>query len=134
MSNWSEREEKGFCSGEVDLKDVSKVCEHLQIPFTVVSFEKEYWTNVFEPMLEQYNSGIATPNPDISCNREIKFKALLEKALTLGGITTRSQVLRPVDYLATGHYAQLLRENDNIQLVQATDTKKDQTYFLMQVY
>lgn len=85
-------------------------------------------------MLHNYSTGMITPNPDILCNREIKFKVLLEKALTFGGKSCFdfSDGLTCEDYLATGHYAQIKNEDGNVRLMQARDKMKDQTYFLMQ--
>jgi tRNA-specific 2-thiouridylase len=79
MQNWSE-EEEGYCSGRDDLDNVHRVCKHLDIPYTVVSFEREYWNYVFEPALNDFTRGY-TPNPDVICNREIKFNHFLDYAL-----------------------------------------------------
>jgi tRNA-specific 2-thiouridylase len=122
MKNWSEEEEKGICTGDNDAVEVEKVAKYLSIPFVTYNFEKEYWHYVFQPMVNDYSEGI-TPNPDVKCNKEIKFKALLEKALSIGA-----------NYLATGHYARLLKNKDgNNMLCRALDDSKDQTYFLSYV-
>lgn len=112
MKNWEE--EGGACHALEDYEDVVKVCEHLQIPYYSVSFAKEYWESVFSHFLEELKQGF-TPNPDILCNREIKFKHLYEKALALGA-----------DALATGHYCR----TDGARLLKGIDPHKDQSYFL----
>jgi tRNA-uridine 2-sulfurtransferase len=86
-----------------------------------VNFEKQYWDKVFTYFLEEYKSG-RTPNPDVICNKEIKFKAFLEYAMSLGA-----------DYVATGHYARVVRENGKVHLLRGKDENKDQTYFLNQL-
>lgn len=172
MRNWSEADEQ-YCSGIDDLESVDKVAHFLDIPYKVVDFQKEYWNHVFEPVLDAYQAGI-TPNPDVLCNREIKFKALSDFVF--------SRDPKP-DFLATGHYAQIrklplsasqsesqssissntsssetpvvkrrsrssrktsdsqtLESNPiteetsfSVELVEAADHNKDQTYFLLQV-
>lgn len=174
MRNWSEADEQ-FCSGVDDLESVDKVAHFLNIPYRVVDFQKEYWNHVFEPVLDAYQAGI-TPNPDVLCNREIKFKALSDFVF--------SRDPKP-DFLATGHYAQIKRtpksaptpsksstnsdtaksstngtlsttaaetpvkrgrgrprknseapkpdHGYSVELVEAADHNKDQTYFLLQV-
>ena len=114
MKNWEEEEENGVCIAEKDAEDARKVCALLDIPFYLVNFTKEYWDNVFTHFLKELADG-HTPNPDILCNREIKFKALFEKAKALGA-----------DYLATGHYCQ----TEKGELFKGQDPEKDQTYFL----
>ncbi|WP_240376479.1 tRNA 2-thiouridine(34) synthase MnmA [Bacillus piscicola] len=122
MKNWDDTDENGVCTATEDYDDVIKVCNQLDIPYYAVNFEKKYWDHVFTYFLDEYKSG-RTPNPDVMCNKEIKFKAFLEHALSLGA-----------DYLATGHYAQVRRsENGSVSLVRGTDTNKDQTYFLHQL-
>lgn len=116
MKNW---EEEGPCSAAKDFEDVVKVCETLQIPYYNVNFVQEYRDSVFAQFLADYQAGL-TPNPDILCNREIKFKVFLEKALSLGA-----------DYLATGHYCQLDPEG---RLLRGRDPDKDQSYFLHAVH
>ena len=91
MQNWEM--EDPHCSAEQDLIDARAVCDHLNIPFQTVNFAREYWENVFQYCLDEFKTG-RTPNPDIWCNKEIKFKVFLQHALELGA-----------DYLATGHYA-----------------------------
>jgi len=112
MKNWEE--EEGACHALEDYEDVVKVCQHLKIPYYSVSFAKEYWENVFSHFLEELKLGF-TPNPDILCNREIKFKLLREKALALGA-----------EALATGHYCR----TDGMLLLKGSDPQKDQSYFL----
>lgn len=118
MKNWEEEDENGVCKASLEYADVIKVCEKLDIPYYSVEFVKEYRDNVFKYFLEEYEAG-HTPNPDILCNREIKFKVFFEKAMELGA-----------DYLATGHYCQNLIINGKSQLVKGVDARKDQTYFL----
>jgi tRNA-specific 2-thiouridylase len=118
MKNWEEKDASGACTSDRDYADVVKVCEKLDIPYYSVNFVKEYWDNVFVHFLEEYKIG-HTPNPDVLCNREIKFKVFFEKAMDLGA-----------DYLATGHYCQSVLVNGNRSLVKGTDPGKDQTYFL----
>lgn len=115
MKNWEEKDENGVCSSEKDFKDVISVCEKVDIPYYSVNFVKEYQENVFESFVNEYKVGF-TPNPDILCNREIKFKVFYEKAMELGA-----------DFLATGHYCR--KSNDN-RLLKGVDQNKDQTYFL----
>jgi tRNA-specific 2-thiouridylase len=114
MKNWEEKDENGVCQSTKDYEDVVRVCDHIGIPHYAVNFVKEYWDSVFEHFLEEFRQG-HTPNPDILCNREIKFKVFLEKAKSLGA-----------DFLATGHYAQHV----NGQLLKGVDPGKDQSYFL----
>ncbi|MCM2277425.1 MAG: tRNA 2-thiouridine(34) synthase MnmA [Oligoflexia bacterium] len=119
MKNWDEPDENGVCQSAQDYEDVARVCEKLDIPYYSVEFVKEYWDQVFTRFLEEYRAGY-TPNPDILCNREIKFNAFLEKALSLGA-----------EYLATGHYCQNFVTPDGQQLlVKGLDPGKDQSYFL----
>jgi tRNA-uridine 2-sulfurtransferase len=115
MKNW---EEEGHCSAVDDYRDVARVCKSLEVPFYSVQFSKEYREEIFEGFLQDLKNGL-TPNPDILCNREIKFKRLLQKALSIGG-----------DYLATGHYAKNVFKDGYYQLEKAHDQTKDQTYFL----
>lgn len=115
MKNWEEAE---GCTAEEDARDVARVAASIGIPFYTVSFSKEYWDDVFTSFLEDLKKGL-TPNPDILCNREVKFKRLLEKALAIGGVG-----------LATGHYASCREESGKWYLDRALDETKDQTYFL----
>lgn len=112
MKNW---EENGECASARDFEDVVKVCTQIDIPYYTLNFVKEYRAQVFSHFLSELEAGF-TPNPDILCNREIKFKAFLEKALGLGA-----------DYLATGHYC---RKNEASELLKGLDPQKDQSYFL----
>jgi tRNA-specific 2-thiouridylase len=120
MKNWEETGPDDQCTSAQDWEDVQRVCEKLDIPHYAVNFAKEYWDGVFAQFLKEYQQGY-TPNPDILCNREIKFKVFFEKAMQLGA-----------DYLATGHYCQnrLDATSGRYQLVKGTDPGKDQTYFL----
>lgn len=111
MKNWQEDDE---CPQHLDYQDAALVASQLKIPFYSFNFSKEYWEKVFESCLKEFQEG-HTPNPDILCNREIKFKVFLEKALQLDA-----------DFLATGHYCQ----NINNTLVKGADPEKDQSYFL----
>ena len=115
MKNWEEKDEHGVCQSSKEYQDVISVCEQLDIPYYSVDFIDEYWENVFTHFLNEYKLG-HTPNPDILCNREIKFKVFYQKAIELGA-----------DYLATGHYCQI---DDQFQLIKGADQGKDQTYFL----
>lgn len=117
MKNWDETNPDGTCSADDDYQDVIKVCEKLDVPYYSVNFVKEYWDGVFTEFLEDYKKGY-TPNPDVLCNREIKFKVFYQKAKLLGA-----------DFLATGHYCQV----KDGQLLKAFDQNKDQTYFLYAV-
>lgn len=118
MKNWDDTDEFGHCTAEDDAEDVRRVCEQLDIPYYTVNFEKEYFDKVFSYFLDEYKSG-RTPNPDVMCNREIKFGEFLNKALDLGA-----------DYVATGHYARLVQEDGKYTLLRGVDNNKDQTYFL----
>lgn len=118
MKNWEEKDENGVCQSAKEYADVVSVCEKLDIPYYSVDFVKEYRDNVFANFLEEYEKGY-TPNPDILCNREIKFKVFFNKAMELGA-----------DYLATGHYCQNIVVNGKHRLVKGNDNNKDQTYFL----
>lgn len=124
MRNWSEHEE-GYCSGQDDMESIDKVSKHLKIPWSVVDFQREYWNDVFEPALEEFSAG-ATPNPDVLCNREIKFKRMADYIF---------QHFADTDYLATGHYARLAKNEKTglVDLRRSVDEGKDQTYFLIQV-
>ncbi len=121
MKNWEEDDENGSCTAETDYNDVRRVCNLLDIPYYTVNFSKEYMNRVFAYFLDEYKKG-RTPNPDVLCNREIKFGPFKEYALKLGA-----------DYIATGHYAGILHENETHYLLKAKDQNKDQTYFLNQL-
>ena len=116
MRNWEDQD--GTCPAEQDYEDVRRVSEALDIPYYTVNFTKEYQDRVFSYFLSEYAAG-RTPNPDILCNTEIKFKAFLDFALKTGA-----------DLLATGHYARLSREGTGVRLLKGLDGGKDQTYFL----
>lgn len=119
MKNWDDTDEFGHCTATEDFEDVARVCDQIGIPYYGVNFEREYEDRVFKYFLDEYRKG-RTPNPDVLCNKEIKFKELLDRALELGA-----------DYLATGHYAQVRRADDGeVALVRGVDANKDQTYFL----
>lgn len=118
MRNWEESDENGVCKSKEDYEDVVRVSETIGIPYYSVNFTKEYQDNVFAQFLKDYDSGL-TPNPDILCNREIKFKVLFEKALSLGA-----------DFLATGHYCGISESKGEFFLLKGEDSSKDQSYFL----
>lgn len=118
MKNWEETDENGVCKASLEFDDVVRVCDQIGIPYYSVNFVKEYRENVFNRFIEEFEAG-HTPNPDILCNREIKFKVLLEKALELGG-----------DFLATGHYCQAAEIDGEFRLLKGKDPGKDQSYFL----
>ncbi len=121
MKNWEESDENGVCASESDFSDVRAVCDALDIPYYTVNFSKQYWEDVFSDFLRQYAAG-RTPNPDVLCNREIKFKPFLEFAKQLGA-----------DYIATGHYCGVSHGEDGHRLLRARDRNKDQSYFLNQL-
>ncbi len=118
MKNWEEDDTESFCSATQDIADAQSVCDSLGIKLHLVNFAAEYWDSVFEYFLEAYKAG-RTPNPDILCNKEIKFKAFLEYAQHLGA-----------DAIATGHYARCQPSETGVQLLKGLDTQKDQSYFL----
>jgi tRNA-specific 2-thiouridylase len=118
MKNWEEDDTATACAAEEDLKVVRAVCEKLAIPLQTVNFSAEYWDRVFHYFLEEHKAG-RTPNPDVLCNKEIKFKAFLEHALTLGA-----------DKIATGHYARVHELDGRFRLLKGLDPNKDQSYFL----
>ena len=122
MKNWDDTDESGFCTATADYADVALVAEQLDIPYYSVNFEKEYWDRVFQYFLREYKLG-RTPNPDVMCNKEVKFEAFLDYAMDLGA-----------DYIAMGHYAQVQRdEQGHVKLIRGHDNNKDQTYFLSQL-
>lgn len=118
MKNWDEKDEFGECTAAEDAEDARKVCDMIGIPYYTVNFQQEYWDRVFTYFLDEYKKG-RTPNPDVLCNKEVKFKAFLDHALKIGA-----------DYLATGHYAQVDCIDGEYRLMRAVDQNKDQTYFL----
>lgn len=118
MKNWDDTDEFGHCTAEEDFQDVRRVCDQIGIPYYTVNFEKEYMEKVFQYFLDEYKRG-RTPNPDVMCNREIKFGELLNKVMDLGA-----------DYIATGHYARVEFRDGEYKLMRGVDQNKDQTYFL----
>lgn len=118
MKNWDEDDGTEYCTAKEDMADAQKVCDTLGIKLHTANFAAEYWDNVFEYFLNEYKAG-RTPNPDILCNREIKFKVFIEYAHMLGA-----------DKIATGHYAQTVTENEHTYLRKGLDPNKDQSYFL----
>ena len=118
MQNWEEDERSGPCTTDADRKDAVAVCGRLGIPFHARNFAAEYWDGVFEHFLAEYRAG-RTPNPDVLCNREIKFKTFLDEAHALGA-----------DKIATGHYARVDCKDGRYRLLRAVDAAKDQSYFL----
>ncbi|WP_111643034.1 tRNA 2-thiouridine(34) synthase MnmA [Marinimicrobium alkaliphilum] len=118
MKNWDEDDGTEYCTAKEDLADAERVCERLGIKLHTANFAAEYWDNVFEHFLAEYKAG-RTPNPDILCNREIKFKVFLEYARILGG-----------DLIATGHYVRRKQTDAHTWLLKGLDPNKDQSYFL----
>ena len=119
MKNWEEDDDTDYCTAAADLADAQAVCDKLGIKLHKINFAAEYWDNVFEHFLSEYKAG-RTPNPDILCNKEIKFKAFLEYAAEDLG----------ANYIATGHYVRRRGTDDNAQLLRGLDANKDQSYFL----
>ncbi len=119
MKNWEEDDDTDYCTAAADLADAQAVCDKLGIRLHKINFAAEYWDNVFEHFLTEYKAG-RTPNPDILCNKEIKFKAFLEYAAEDLG----------ADYIATGHYVRRRDVNGQSQLLRGLDNNKDQSYFL----
>ena len=122
MMNWEESDPDGACTSDGDFADVRRVCSTLDIPYYSVNFAAEYRERVFSHFLEEYRAG-RTPNPDVLCNREIKFGPFRETALQMGA-----------DYIATGHYCGIEHTGERVRLLKAADAGKDQTYFLNQVH
>ncbi|MDT8396996.1 MAG: tRNA 2-thiouridine(34) synthase MnmA [Pseudomonadales bacterium] len=118
MKNWDEDDGTEYCTAQADLADAAAVCDKLGIRLHTANFAAEYWDNVFEHFLREYEAG-RTPNPDILCNREIKFKAFLDYATQLGA-----------DLIATGHYVRKQQVGDSTFLLKGLDANKDQSYFL----
>jgi len=118
MKNWEEDDSEGYCSAAEDLADARSVSDALGLTLHAVNFSAEYWDRVFSYFLDEYGAG-RTPNPDILCNREIKFKAFLDHALSLGA-----------HRIATGHYARVAFQDGEYRLLKGRDTGKDQSYFL----
>ncbi|WP_294964734.1 tRNA 2-thiouridine(34) synthase MnmA [uncultured Gilliamella sp.] len=119
MKNWEEDDNEEYCSAAVDLADAQAVCDKLGIKLNTINFAAEYWDNVFEHFLAEYKAG-RTPNPDILCNKEIKFKAFLQYAAEDLG----------ADYIATGHYVRKRETDSTVELLRGIDSNKDQSYFL----
>ncbi len=115
MKNWEQDDTDSFCPASIDMADAQAVCDKIGIELLRVNFAEEYWERVFTNFLSEYKAG-RTPNPDILCNKEIKFKAFLEHAKRKGA-----------DFIATGHYAQI---KDHKYLLKGLDQGKDQSYFL----
>jgi len=120
MKNW-QSEPGEVCTSEIDFKDASEVCDMLDIPLHKANFSNDYWDRVFKQFLSEHEKG-RTPNPDILCNREIKFKSFYDYALKIGA-----------DFIATGHYAKVKSDNGEAKLYRSKDIDKDQTYFLHEV-
>ncbi|MBS3803418.1 MAG: tRNA 2-thiouridine(34) synthase MnmA [Oleiphilaceae bacterium] len=121
MKNWDEDDGTEYCTALTDLADAQSVADCMGIELHTASFAAEYWDRVFEHFLTEYRAG-RTPNPDILCNKEVKFRAFLDYAVTLGA-----------DYIATGHYARqrpLASDGSKAQLLKGLDPNKDQSYFL----
>ena len=118
MQNWEADADDPHCSAEMDLTDARMVCDRLEIPLHTVNFSREYWDRVFQYFLDEYAAS-RTPNPDVMCNQEIKFKAFLDHALKMGA-----------DKIAMGHYVRTNDHNDQVQLLKGLDANKDQSYFL----
>ncbi len=119
MKNWEEKDENGVCTAESDWRDVREVCDLIGIPYYSVNFAREYWDRVFSYFLDEYRAG-RTPNPDVLCNREIKFRAFLDFAMQLGA-----------SRMATGHFVQTNEQGD---LLRGADSNKDQSYFLYMLH
>ena len=128
MKNWEDDDGTEYCTAMRDLADAQSVCDRLGIPLRTANFSMEYWDRVFEHFLKEYSAG-RTPNPDILCNKEIKFRAFLDHAVTLGA-----------DFIATGHYARRGENRLNAHgetyapLLRGLDSNKDQSYFLHAVH
>ena len=121
MKNWDEDDGSEYCTAKADLEDARSVCKTLGIKLNQANFSAEYWDGVFQNFLEDYRAG-RTPNPDVLCNREIKFKVFAKYAKILGANT-----------ISTGHYARLQKTNGRLSLFKAIDKEKDQSYFLQSV-
>jgi tRNA-specific 2-thiouridylase len=121
MKNWNEDDGTEYCTAKEDLFDALRVCDHLGIELHAVNFARQYWDRVFAHFLVEYRAG-RTPNPDVLCNREIKFKVFLEFCQEQGAA-----------WIATGHYARTTRNGDRTTLLRARDANKDQSYFLYAV-
>ncbi|GIZ00371.1 mitochondrial tRNA-specific 2-thiouridylase 1 [Caerostris extrusa] len=121
MRNWDIADEKGYCHADKDKDDAEYVCKKIGIPLMEVNFVKEYWNNVFSAFINEYKEGY-TPNPDIHCNKRIKFDLFFKYAL---------ERLK-ADAVATGHYARIATSSEkNFRLLKGIDKQKDQTFFLV---
>src|ERR1700730_7390288 len=118
MKNWEEDDTDTYCPASIDMADAQAVCDQLKIELYRVNFAAEYWERVFTHFLAEYKAG-RTPNPDILCNKEIKFRAFLDYARQRGA-----------DYIATGHYVRTRASAHGTQLLKGSDPHKDQSYFL----
>ena len=119
MKNWEKDDTDDFCPARQDMEDALSVCNKLGIKLHIKNFSEQYWDKVFEYFIAEYTAG-RTPNPDILCNKEVKFKAFLNHAIDLGA-----------DYIATGHYARISEDdNGKFHLLKGLDNNKDQSYFL----
>ena len=121
MKNWTNSAPNIECTTEADFKDAEEVCDQIGIPLHMANFSSDYWDKVFKRFLSDHHEGL-TPNPDILCNKEIKFRAFLDYCMEIGA-----------DYIATGHYAKLSSKDGTTKLLRGMDAKKDQSYFLHQV-
>jgi tRNA (5-methylaminomethyl-2-thiouridylate)-methyltransferase len=130
MKNWDDRDEKGFCSSDKEFEDAQLVADKLKIPLKEVNFVKSYWNEIFTNFIREYEEGL-TPNPDVLCNRVIKYNLFYKSAIEKFNC----------DAIATGHYARTsfgnflenYKDNEDVRLKEAADTFKDQTFFLSQV-
>jgi len=121
MKNWDEDDNSDFCTAAEDFADAQRVCDRIDIELKTINFATEYWDRVFAQFLDELNRG-RTPNPDILCNREIKFREFVEWSERLGA-----------ECIATGHYVQSLTNTEGTHLLRGFDSAKDQSYFLYQV-
>ncbi len=119
MKNWDEDDDTEYCTAKADLADAQQVCDKLNIPLHTANFASDYWDNVFEHFLDEYRAG-RTPNPDILCNREIKFKVFLDYAQILGA-----------DLIATGHYSRAATIDGQTRLLKGWITIKIRAIFCM---
>ncbi|CAO3690479.1 unnamed protein product [Umbelopsis ramanniana] len=129
MRNWDTSDERGVCTSEEDYRDVQSVCDTLDIPCRRIDFTKEYWNQVFQKTLDDYERGV-TPNPDVMCNREIKFGALLDRCMSSSSPST---AVGAETWFATGHYARIDRSKGITRLLRGLDATKDQSYYLSAV-
>lgn len=118
MKNWEEDDTPDYCTAAEDLEDAREICKLLEIELKTINFSKEYWERVFTGFLDEYRNG-QTPNPDVACNKEIKFKEFRDWAVSLGA-----------DFIATGHYARIKKTDGHFDLLKGLDRHKDQSYFL----